>query len=654
LARALRRTDVTIALGGLVAGSTLIHSALALRFTGLWIMPDEAVYGERAVEFWRHGTLSILHGDGAGYSVLYPILAGLPLSVGKLTSGYAWLKVVQAFVMSLTAIPVYLYGRRLMRPGYALLAATLTIASPLLLYSGLVMSEVLIYPLGALALLAIARAVETASLRDQTVAFLLIGVAVLTRVQAIVLVLVLALAVIADSLLTRDRTRLRSFWPVWLVLVAVGAITLASPAVFGAYAGTVTGTYPAGLATGFAIDHLSYVLLETGIAPAAALGLLIAHGLRCRGGLQAAERALLIVAASALLLVVVQVGLFASRYAPHLLGRDMALLPPLLFLVFALWLDRGAPRPRVVATPLVLGIFVLLALTPWHRLVAVNALPDTFGVAILYSLGAEHAATAVAVTALVMLLLIAAAPSRALVALPALVLALLVASSAVAARDIARRVNYDQKNLVGTPPDWVAHAIDAPAAYLYDGETYWNGVWQVDFWNENVRNVVSLAPHRVPGPLRQQVVRPDNRGALPIRERYVVASDGHTFVGAPVAHIVQTGIAEAGLTLWRLDGQPRLSTAQRDIHPNGDMTGPARLTVYDCTGGQLELTLIPKQTRVVTLRLEGRVVERAEIAGLPYWNGTVYAPRTGGPRVCHFEVDPQNLLGSTKIEFVRR
>jgi hypothetical protein len=653
LARALRRTDLAIALGGLVAVSTLIHSALALRFTGLWIMPDEAIYGERALELWRHGTLSILHGDGAGYSVLYPIVAGLPLSLGKLTSGYDSLKVVQAFVMSLTAIPVYFYGRRLMRPGYALLAATLTLASPLLLYSGLVMTEVLIYPLGALALLAVARAVETAALRDQALAFVLIGVAVLTRVQAIVLVPVLAAAVLADSLLTRDRRRLRAFWPVWLVLAIVVAVTLASPAVFGAYAGTVTGSYPVGRATGFAIDHLSYVLLETGIAPAAALVLLIADGLRRRGSVPPAERALLVVASVSLVFVVVQVGLFASRYAPHLLGRDMALLPPILFLVFALWLDRGAPRPRAVATPLVLGIFVLLALTPWHRLVAANALPDTFGVAILYSLGAQHAATAVAVAALVVLLVIAAAPTRALLSLPALVLALLIASSAVAARDIARRVNYDQKNLVGSPADWVARATGAPVAYLYDGEAYWNGVWQVEFWNENVRNVVSLAPNRVPGPLRQEIVDPDNRGALPIRERYVVASDRHTFVGTPVARVDQTGLPEAGLTLWRLDGQPRLSSTQRDIHPNGDITAPARLTVYDCAGGHLELTLIPKKTRVVTIRLEGRVVQRTHIAGLPYWNGTVYAPPGGGPRVCHFELDAQSLLGSTKIEFVR-
>ncbi|HUK98965.1 MAG TPA: glycosyltransferase family 39 protein [Gaiellaceae bacterium] len=653
MARLVRRPHLGLALLALVALSTLIHWLTARRFTGLWIMPDEAIYGERALDFWRHGTLSILHGDGAGYSVLYPIVAGIPLALGKLKSGYDALKLLQAFVMSLTALPVFFYGRRLMRPGYALLAAALALASPLVLYSGLIMTEVLIYPLGTLALLAIAYAVETARLRDQAIALLLIAATVLTRVQSVVLVAVLAAAVIVDSLLVRDRRRLRAFWPVWVVLVVVVAATLVSPAVFGAYAGTISGSYPVGLAAGLTIDHLSYLILETGIAPVAALVLLIAEALRRRSA-EPAERALLTVAACAVVLVVVQVGLFASRYSPHLLGRDLALLPPILFLVFGLWLDRGAPRRRVIATPLILGIFVLLALTPWHRLVAANALPDTFGIATLYSLGAQHAATAVAVAALVVLMVIAAAPTSAVrVALPLVVLALLVTSSAVAARDIARRVNYDQKYLVGTPPDWVERAVAAPVAYLYDNEPYWNGVWQVRFWNENVRQVVSLFPSRVPGPLRQRVVRLGPDGALPIDARYVVASNSHTFVGTPVAQVKQTGLTQSGLTLWRLDGQPRLSTIENGFLPNGDINWTAQITVYDCGGGQLELTLLPKKTRSLTISLNGKVVQQVSLAGLPFWNGTVYAPPSTKPEVCVFQLAGQELLGSTRIAFVR-
>jgi hypothetical protein len=118
--------------------------------------------------------------------------------------------------------------------------------------------------------------------------------------------------------------------------------------------------------------------------------------------------------------------------------------------------------------------------------------------------------------------------------------------------------------------------------------------------------------------------------------------------------LTQVGLDSAGLTLWRLTGPPRLITVERGIQANGDMTEPGRVVAYDCAGGRLNLTLLPKQTRTVTLRLDGRVVQRARIAGLPYWNGTIFVPPSRSPRVCHFEIDGQNLLGSTQITFVHR
>src|SRR5882757_9415349 len=156
MARTLRRTGLALALPALVGVSTLVHWVAGRQISGLWIMPDEAIYGERALALWRHGTLPLLHGEGSGYGLLYPALAGFPLSAGQLSTAYASLKLLQALMMSLTAVPIFYYGRRYMRPGYALVAGALALASPLVLYSGFVMTEVLIYPLGVLALLAAA------------------------------------------------------------------------------------------------------------------------------------------------------------------------------------------------------------------------------------------------------------------------------------------------------------------------------------------------------------------------------------------------------------------------------------------------------------------------------------------------------------------
>ena len=340
-------------------------------------MPDEAIYAARAETLWREGPWPLLHGAGAGYGLLYPLLAGLPLSVGNFARGYDSLKLLQALVMSLSAVPVFLYGRRLMPPGYALLAAALTVSSPLLLYSGLVMTEVLFYPLSALALLAVARAVETAAKRDQVIALALVGVAIATRVQAVVFLGVFAGAIVVDALFRRAPSRLRTFWPVGLALVVAAAGAAAAPGLFGAYSGTLHGSYPFGLSLRLTYYHLAYAILMVAVVPVAAAAVLFVEA--ARGRLQdPATRALLAVTGCAAILVSAQVGFFAARYAPHLLGRNLAPLPPLFFVLFAAWLARGAPRPRVAGAATAVLLLAIIVFAPWNSLIVEQALPDSF------------------------------------------------------------------------------------------------------------------------------------------------------------------------------------------------------------------------------------------------------------------------------------
>ncbi len=553
----MRRLPLKLALTGVVGLSTILEWLAARRIVGLWIMPDEAIYGERGLGFWRTGHLSVVRGAGAGYSVLYPVLAGAPLSLGTPATGYALLKVVQALLVSLTAVPVFLYARRAMSERWALVAAALSVASPILLYAGFVMTEIL---------------------------------------AALVL-----------------------------------------PDVLGAYGPTLRAHYPIGLAAGLTWDHFAFLVLSTGVVPVVALALLLIRRVPDPQG-----RALVSVAAAAVLIVVLQVGIFASGYAPHLLGRDLAALPPILSVVFALWLSRVRAGDHLPVGAVAAAMLAALAITPWGRLVAPVATPDSFGVIIFQR---SHPTVVILAVAAVLLVLLVTAPRL----LPLVLLAALAASSVVASNRLAHLVRGDQANLAGTDHRWIDHAADGPVAELYDGERYWNGIWQATFWNRRLDEVVSLAPTVVPGPLAQKLehVRPDGRLAL--AARYVVATDPHTFVGRPIAHPEETG-----LTLWRLYRPARLSMIVRGIQVSGDMTEPAHVTVYDCAGGRLELTLLPKSTSVVTVWLDGRVALRAAIGGLDYWNGTVFVPPSPTPRACHFVIDGQTLLGSTRVEFVRR
>ena len=65
--------------------------------------------------------------------------------------------------MSLAAVPAYLWARSLVSRSWALAAAALAVAVPGLTYSGLVMTEVLFYPLLVLAAWAAAEAIARPS-----------------------------------------------------------------------------------------------------------------------------------------------------------------------------------------------------------------------------------------------------------------------------------------------------------------------------------------------------------------------------------------------------------------------------------------------------------------------------------------------------------
>jgi hypothetical protein len=351
-------------------------------------------------------------------------------------------------------------------------------------------------------------------------------------------------------------------------------------------------------------------------------------------------------------IVAVQVGVFASRYSPHILGRDLAALPPLLFLCFALWLARGAPRPRLTASLTALALLAALVTVPWNDLV-VNALPDAMGLGLFVDrpLGLAPASL-VALGSAVLLVGFCFLPRRFLPLLVAAVAVVLGASTAVAANKVSDAANAVQESFVGTPRDWVGQAAgSARVTYVYDGDTAgWPIVWQQRFWNPGIDRVVSIAPQSVPGPIHEtQIALPFN-GRLPISSRYAVANDGVALVGTPIAN-QSRGPNAFGLTLWRLDGPPRLAVVKSSFQPNGDIYGEATVTAWNCAGGALQLTLLPKSTNRLQIFLDGKPVIDTRVAGQPVWHGTVDVPADHPAGPCTFLIRSDDLLGSTVVQF---
>jgi hypothetical protein len=656
-------------LAAAVAASIIARALAGLRIEGLWIAPDEMIYGSLGRNLWEHGRLDLFGEEPAIFGVVYPALIGLPLAAAGPDTGLQLAKVGQAVFMSLTAVPVYLWARTLAGSRWALAGAVLTLAVPGLAYSGLLMSEVAFYPAVLLAAWAIAAALERPTAGRQALLVTALLLAAATRLQALVLPLVLVAALGLHALLLRDARRPLRLWPSLAALAFACAAWTAWRAAesgsargaLGAYEVTGEAPYTVGGVARFVVYHGADLLLLSALFPACAVALLLVAGPR-REQRPPALTAYLATAVPLALATIAQVGAFASEYVGWLAERTLLPLAPVLFVGFAAWLGQGGPRPRGRTAAVALAALGLLLYLPLRTLVVDAAIPDGFTLVPILWLR-EHvsddtfelavwgaAAGALAVFALI--------PRRLLVLLPALAAGALAFASFAATREIQQRVAFDQVNLLGGERGWVDEVAEEPVAYVLTTEKEHNLLWQELFWNERIRRVYVLAGSAVRGraPLaRELTVGPGGRlvppGQESIPERLVVAPLGLQFRGRLLRSFVIREYEQGGLGLWALEQPPRLSSVRVGVRWDGDMYEPASLLAHECSGGRLALTLLPKGSTHVELRVNGETVRTLDVAGKPFVNTSVAPPP--GASVCRFEVVPDGLLGSTVFEFVR-
>ncbi len=368
---AVRRVPAWGVLAALVAVSTIVRAVAGLRVPTPWIAADEMIYAELGRSLWESGRLDILGQDAAFYSLIHPALIGLPLALFDTAVGYDVARVLQAFVMSLAAVPVFAWGRRLMSERWALAAAALTLCLPGLAYSGLLMSETVFYPLVALAAWLAARALTEPTPRSQALLVGVVVLAVLTRLQGVVLVPAIVLAVAIYAAAGRTMTPFARLWPALAALAVVGVGVVAIG--FGAYEPAGNAEYAVGDALRFGVYHAADLLLLVGVVPACAVA-----ALALARPDSPEVRAYLAVTLAFAAGFVGEVGLFASRYVGRLAERDLLGLAPLFFLGLCLWLDRGAPRRRASSYVVAFAAAALVLALPLGRLVHEAALPDAF------------------------------------------------------------------------------------------------------------------------------------------------------------------------------------------------------------------------------------------------------------------------------------
>lgn len=594
--RGLLRRRPLLGLTAIVVGSATLAGLGSLALPQPIVFRDELVYSE-AAKALASGHVPAGYGYGWGYPAL---IAPLYRVFTHVPDAYVAIKLVDAIVFSLAAIPAYLIARRCVRPSLALAVALLTVLLPARTYSYLVTTESLAFLLFLLFVLALLRMLESPTLRSQLVVMFVGALAFETRRQLIVLAAAVPLTILGTSLLeARDvrealRSALRRYSAVWLAILAAVAIGIAKSITGGS--GGVLGPYAA-LAHGYELgpiltwlrNDIAVLGLVLGVVPLIALPLGLA---RCLRRVAATERRALAVTTVVLVaLVVAQVTVFSSTSfgLGRVHERYLFYVAPLVFAVFAVWLDDGMRRPRFVAAGLATAVALLPLLLPTKGHVSAGIDAPTlhalgfdtltrrpqFGSSFALQVDAFHL-KAVIVSAVLALWFVISRPKRRWLLVAAIGLAFVVVDLAthqgivdfgrgleqLAAGDrsaqldwVDRRVGRDERvAILFVPPRHTCPA--ATREYRHALAT----LWRVEFFNASSARVVvvGVSPDTAL-PFARAVVGPTGRvtTATGLEPRFVVADRRVTLAGKRLAVDQATRWA-----LWRIAAPLRVLGAR--------------------------------------------------------------------------------------------
>jgi hypothetical protein len=504
-----------LAVGILVTAG--VRGWLASRVSTPWLFSDELIHSELAKNL-AGGSLFEIRGEHVNVTYAYPLVLAPAWLLPSLASTYAVAKAINIVLLSAAAIPVYLWGRRLLSPIGAAVAAVLVLLLPELALSSALMQENLAFPAFLVAVLALGLVLEAPTPGRQVLLIAATALAASARFELLILVPIIPTAVVLAR--ANARRLLGVLVPTVGVILAMIALAAARPSRLQDALQTfpeMSAGYSVGGVLKWLFRSLAELDLSTGAIPLVALVLLTAaRGTPRRPG----ERAFLAVTWSCLVWFLLIGGLSGTWEPFGLKERYVFYVQPLLLLALLLWVERGAGRRLRALLPAVGVLGLVVAFLPLHSLLTAPSLPgNALGMELFRRLGNligfGGGLEALLIAGVVALPLVAAvtARRRALV----VVAVFLAVSSAFAAR-----VADDQARVVAQtaqlPPNrsWVDSAVgkDAnvvllntanfmPETLRRDFFSIWVPWWETQFWNRSARTVYSLGSPE-PLPLAQR------------------------------------------------------------------------------------------------------------------------------------------------------
>lgn len=605
----LRRLPPWVVLAAIVVASAAFRIVLGRQVVGPWIMVDELIYSELAKSFAATGHFQVRGVASNGYGFVYPALIAPAWKLfGAVPTAYDVAKAINAVAMSLAAVPAYLLARRMVSPRIALVAATLTVLVPGMLYTSELMTENVFYPVFLCVVLALVVTLERPTWRRQVLVLVLCGVAYATRQQAVALVPAVAVAPFLLGLIERDlKTRLRA-WLTTYAILAVGVVIVIGGTVargrsplslLGAYRAATSVPYSVTSVLHYLLWHVAELDLYVGFIPFAAL---LAIWLAPRS-VSPATRAFAAATFPVTLLLAIEVALFASTQSGRIEERNLFYVAPFFLIALAGLAERSVvPRTRWVLLVAALVAGVLPVAIPLARFVNTTAISDTFallpwwwiqdhgihfGALRLVMLGIALASCAVFVFL----------PRRHAPWLAVLVAAYFGVTTAVVQSGSHGIVNASRGNLWAgihaRHRNWVDRAVgrDANVTAVNVGALVAR-VWNNEFFSRSIKQVVDTGDAFTGGLPEQTLhVLPSGRvvdaEGKPYSVKYVLTPQSTYIAGRTVASDPGTG-----MILARVDGPLFVLSKVTGLYPNDTWAGKQVTYVRRrCGGGYVSVTL---------------------------------------------------------------
>jgi len=224
---------------------------------------------------------------------------------------------------------------------------------------------------------------------------------------------------------------------------------------------------------------------------------------------------------------------------------------------------------------------------------------------------------------------------------------------------IADASAHEERVAIGSEqPTWLDEAGLDDATLLVTGDRLWTATARTIFWNRGIVDAVRLAPATTPFPPVTASVGIGPDGALSdafgtqLERPLVVTPSTITLVGTEVAARAAGDSEAYGLVAWRPEQPVRVALRTEGFLPNGDFSGTARITVYACRQGTLDVTVLGKSGDPIEARVDGFAVRQLDT---PNGAATTYRipapPYANGTRPCVFELVNSGYAGTTTIAF---